>query len=109
MDIARNEEAPVRVTTDRVKNPKRQEHMKKVNEKKKEIKLKIEQEQEPNSESLTDTLGSWKYIVVPSVLVGVIGILYVREKYASKAPMPLKHATVSKVDEKIKEGSFPDF
>src|SRR5271165_6859342 len=109
MDIARNEEAPVRVTTDRVKNPRRQEHMKKVNEKKKEIKLKIEQEQEPNSESWTNTLGSWKYIVVPSVLVAIIGVLYVREKYASKTPMPLKHAALSKVEEKIKEDTFLDF
>jgi len=109
MDVASSMEAPVRVTTDRVKNPRRQEHMKKVNEKKKEIKLKIEQEQEPNSESWTNTLGSWKYIVVPSVLVAIIGILYVREKYASKTPMPLKHAALSKVEEKIKEDTFPDF
>ena len=61
MDVASSMEAPVRVTTDRVKNPRRQEHMKKVNEKKKEIKLKIEQEHEPNSESWTNTLRSWKY------------------------------------------------
>jgi len=102
MDVASSMEAPVRVTTDRVKNPRRQEHMKKVNEKKKEIKLKIEQEQEPNSESWTYTLGSWKYIVVPSVLVAIIGVLYVREKYASKTPMPLKHAALSKIEDKIK-------
>src|SRR5271165_7547848 len=108
MDIARNEEAPVRVTTDRVKNPRRQEHMKKVNEKKKEIKLKIEQEQEPNSESWTYTLGSWKYIVVPSVLVAIIGILYVREKYRSNTSIPIKHAVISKIEEKIKEDTFPD-
>ena len=109
MDIVGNVEAPMRVTTDRVKNPRRQEHMKKVNEKKKEIKAKIEQEQEPNSDSWTNTLGSWKYIVLPSVLVSIIGVLYVREKYASKTPMPLKHAALSKIEDKIKEDKFPDF
>ena len=83
--------------------------MKKVNEKKKEIKLKIENEQQPNSESWTDTLGSWKYVVVPSALIATIGLLYLRKKYASKTPIPLKPAAVSKVDEKIKEDRFPDF
>src|SRR5271165_1741548 len=109
MDVASSMEAPVRVTTDRVKNPRRQEHMKKVNEKKKEIKLKIEQEQEPNSESWTNNLGSWKYIVVPSVLVAIIGILYVHKKYGSNTPILIKHATISRVEEKIKEGTFSDF
>ena len=109
MDIASSVEAPKRVTTDRVKNPRRQEHMKKVNEKKKEIKLKIEQEQEPNSESWTYTLGSWKYIVVPSVLVAIIEILYVHKKYGSNTPILIKHAVISKVNEKIKEEKFSDF
>ena len=109
MDIVSSTEAPVRVTNDRVKNPKRQEHMKKVNEKKKEIKLKIEKEQHPISESWTDTLGSWKYLAIPSALIAVFGLLYLREKYATKPPIPLKHAVVSKVEEKIKEDKFPDF
>src|SRR5271157_2026749 len=105
MDVASSMEAPVRVTTDRVKNPRRQEHMKKVNEKKKEIKLKIENEQQPNSESWT----SWKYLVVPSAVIATIGLLYLRKKHESKTPIPLKPAAVSKVDEKIKEDRFPDF
>ena len=109
MDIVSSTEAPVRVTNDRVKNPKRQEHMKKVNEKKKEIKLKIEKEQHPISESWTDTLGSWKYLAIPSALIGVFGLLYLRKKYAAKPPILLKHAVVSKVEEKIKEDKFPDF
>src|SRR5271169_6158446 len=106
MDIASSVEAPVRVTTDRVKKTRRQEHMKKVNEKKKEIKLKIENEQQPNSESWTNTLGSWKYVVVPLALIATIGLLYLRKKYESKTPIPLKPAAVSKVDEKIKEDRF---
>src|SRR5271165_2252946 len=109
MDVASSMEAPVRVTTDRVKNHRRQEHMKKVNEKKKEIKLKIEQEHEPNSESWTNTLRSWKYLVVPSALIATIGLLYLHKMYASKAPIPLKHATVSKIEDKIKEVKFLDF
>ena len=109
MEIVSSAEAPMRVTTDRVKNPRRQEHMKKVNEKKKEIKLKIEQEQQPNSESWTDTLGSWKYLIVPSLFGVILGLLHIRERYASKTSIPVKNAVISKVEEKIKEDKFPDF
>ena len=109
MDIASSAEAPMRVTTDRVKNPKRQEHMKKVNENKREIKRKIEQEQQPNSESWTDTIGSWKYLVAPSVLAVICGILYVRQKNVSTTSIPVKNEVVSNVKETIKESKFSDF
>ena len=109
MDIASSAEAPMRVTSDRVKNPKRQEHMKKVNENKKQIKLKIEQERQPNSESWTDAILSWKYLVAPSVLVVICGILYVHQKYVSTTSIPVKNEVVSNVKETIKESKFSDF
>ena len=77
MDIVSSVETPVRVTTDRVKNPKRQEHMKKVNEKKKEIKLQMEKELEsetPESRKLfsyTHSFGShlWITICTPKICI----------------------------------------
>ena len=77
MDIASSVETPVRITTDRVKNPKRQEHKKKVNEKKKEIKLQMEKELESEAPE------PWNYSVIPIVLVAIFRILYVHQKYAS--------------------------
>ena len=94
-------EPPVRVTTDRVKNPKRQEHMKKVNEKKKELKLKIEQENEPAT--------SWNYLWGPSIFVAVLGLLYAGRKYLSKSPLPAKQVTALQSEAKTKESKFPDF
>src|SRR5271165_4830851 len=103
MDIASSAETPVRVTADRVKNPKRQEHMKKVNEKKKEIKFQMEKELE------LDPPESRNYLVMPLVLVAIFGILYVCQKYAPTASMPMKNDIVSSVKETIKEIKFSDF
>ena len=105
MDIASSAEAPMRVTTDKSKKPK----VARTYEKKREIKLKIEQEQQPNSESWTDTIGSWKYLVAPSVLAIICGILYVRQKYVSTTSIPVKNEVVSNVKETIKENKFSDF
>ena len=98
----------MRVTTDRVKNPKRQEHMKKVNEKKKEIKLKIEQEQQNESIHVTP----WNYLLGPSILVAVLGLLYVGRKYFLKlsSPVaPVKQDAIIPSDAKTKESKFSDF
>ena len=103
MDIVSSVETPVRVTTDRVKNPKRQEHMKKVNEKKKEIKLQMEKELE------SETPESRNYLVIPIVLVAIFGLLYVRQKYAPTTSIPVKNEVVSNVKETIKEIKFSDF
>src|SRR5271157_2714233 len=103
MDIVSNAEAPVRVTTERVKNPKKQEHMKKVNEKKKEIKLHMEKELE------LEPPESRNYLVIPLGLAAIFGILYVHQKYAPTASMPMKNEVVSSVKETIKEIKFSDF
>ena len=103
MDIVRSAEAPVRVTAERVKNPKRQEHMKKVNEKKKEIKLQMEKELE------LDPRESCNYLVMPLVLVAICGILYVHQKYVPTTSIPMKNEVVSNVRETIKEIKFSDF
>ena len=102
MDIASSAENPVRVTADRVKNPKRQEHMKKVNAKKQEIKHQMEKELE------LDPPQSRNYLVIPLVLVAIFGILYVRQKYAPTTSTPMKNEVVSNVKEVIKE-KFSDF
>src|SRR5271165_2642628 len=103
MDIVSNAEAPVRVTTDRVKNPKRQEHMKRVNEKKKEIKLQMEKE------LAFDPPESRNYLIIPLVLAAICGILYVHQKYAPTTLIPVKNEVVSSVKETIKEIKFSDF
>ena len=107
MDATTNAEPPVRVTTDRIKSPKRQEHMKKVNDKKKELKLKIEQEQEGDS-SNTPT-ASWSCLRGPSILVAVLSLLYFGRKYLLKSAPPIKHVAVIQSAEKTKECKFPDF
>ena len=103
MDIESSAETPVRVTADRVKNPKRQEHMKRVNVKKKEIELQMEKELE------LDPPESKNYLVISMVLVAICGILYVHQKYAPTASMPMKNELVSNVKETIKEIKFSDF
>ena len=103
METVISAETPVRVTADRVKNSKRQEHMKKVNQKKKEIKLQMERELE------LDPPQSRNYLVIPLVLVAIFGILYVHQKYAPTASMPMKNEVVSSVKETIKEIKFSDF
>ena len=103
MNIVNSVETPVRVTTDRVKNPKRQEHMKKVNEKKKEIKLQMEKELDLNPPE------SRNYLVISLVLATIFGILYVRQKYAPTTSVPVKNEVVSNVKEIIKEIKFSDF
>ena len=103
MDIVSSVETPVRVTTDRVKNPKRQEHMKKVNEKKKEIKLQMEKELE------SETPESRNYLVIPIVLAVIFGLLYIHQKYAPPTSIPVKNEVVSNVKETIKEIKFSDF
>src|SRR5271155_3002724 len=100
MDIVSNAETPLRVTADRVKNSKTQEHMKKVNEKKKEIKFQMEKELE------TETPQSRNYLVIPLVLVAIFGILYVRQKYAPATSTLMKNEVVSNVKETIKENKF---
>jgi len=103
MDIVSSVETPIRVTTDRAKNPKRQEHMKKVNEKKKEIKLQMEKELE------SETPESRNYLVIPVVLVAIFGILYVHQKYVPTTSISVKNEVVSNVKETIKEIKFSDF
>ena len=107
MDATTNAEPPVRVTTDRIKNPKRQEHMKKVNEKKKELKLKIDQEQEADSSS--KPTASWNYLRGPTILVAVLGLLYFGRKHLLKSPPPIKQVAIIQSVEKTKECKFPDF
>ena len=96
-------ETPVRVTADRVKNPKRQEHMKKVNENKKDIKFQMEKELE------LDSPQSRNYLVIPLVFVAIFVILYVRQKYAPATSIAVKNEVVSNVKETIKENKFSDF
>jgi hypothetical protein len=107
MDATANAEPPVRITIDRIKNPKRQEHMKKVNEKKKELKLKIEQEQEVDS-SNKPTL-SWSFLQGSSIFVAVLSLLYLGRKYLLKSPIPIKQVAIIQSNEKTKESKFPDF
>src|SRR5271155_395330 len=104
MDIVSSAETPVRVTADRVKNSKRQEHMKKVNEKKKEIKFQMEKELELDPPQSRNYL-----VIIPLVLVAMFGILYVRQKNAPATSTPIKKEVVSNVKETIKESKFPDF
>ena len=103
MDIVSSVETPVRVTTDRAKNPKRQEHMKKVNEKKKEIKLQMEKELE------SETPEPRNYLAISLVLVAIFGLLYVRQKNVPTTSIPVKNEVVSNVKETIKEIKFSDF